>query len=93
MGGFDKLVHFCMFFTWAVAVRLDFSPEFKWPRAFLAGVVFTVLTEVLQLFAEERSFDYFDMLADTIGLFAGLWSGEMVLKIVLKFWPFRLLKR
>ena len=27
IGGYDKLIHIGMFFTWALAVRFDFEPE------------------------------------------------------------------
>ena len=93
IGGIDKPVHFLMFFTWSVAVRLDFSPNFKRALCLLTGIVFSVLTEVLQILVEGRSFDYLDISADTVGLIIGLLSGDYVLKIVLKIWPFNLLKK
>ena len=83
MGGFDKLVHIGMFTVWAVAIRYDFnSDRFPFVLAFLAGLTFSVFTEVLQLMVEGRSFDVYDMAADAVGLLLGLMVSGMVLKVV-----------
>ena len=81
IGGYDKLIHFCMFATWAVAVRYDFrtAPR-KFFRIFIAGLLFSLLTEVLQLPVEGRTFDPYDMAADGVGLIAGLLASGPVLR-------------
>lgn len=87
--GIDKLAHFTLFYLWSLAVRFDFKINFKWAWAFFAGVLFIYLTEVLQLFAEDRSYDYYDMVADSIGLSIGLLTGNFALKIIIRLWPFK----
>ncbi len=86
IGGYDKLIHICMFTAWAVAVRYDFNTG---PRrffiVFLAGLLFSLLTEVLQLPVEGRSFDPFDMAADGLGVIAGLLVSGPVLKTLNRF--------
>ncbi len=83
IGGFDKFVHITMFMTWAWAVRWDFSSEkFRFVLAFFVGLLFSLLTEVLQLLVEGRSFDIYDMAADAIGLAVGLISSGPVVRLV-----------
>lgn len=85
IGGFDKLVHIGMFAVWAIAVRFDFdSGSFPFILVFLAGLLFSVVTEVLQLLVEGRSFDVYDMAADAVGLALGLLVSGRVLKMVRK---------
>ena len=85
IGGIDKLVHIGMFALWAVAVRFDFnSRSFPVVLVFLAGLLFSFITEVLQLLVEGRTFDLYDMAADAIGLVLGLLVSGRVLKIVKK---------
>jgi VanZ family protein len=83
--GFDKFVHLSMFGAWALAFRYDSrrSP-FSFLIAFTAGMSFSLVTEILQLFVEERSFDLADLLADAVGLIIGLVVSSLA---------FRLLKR
>lgn len=87
--GIDKLAHFTLFYLWSLAVRFDFSTNFKWVVTFIAGLVFSYLTEVLQLLVEGRAYDYYDILADSIGLSIGLLTGSFVLRMILRFWPFK----
>lgn len=86
IGGFDKIVHIGMFGLWAVAVRHDFDTEpFRFFLVFLAGMLFSILTEVLQLVAEDRTFDIYDMAADGIGLIGGLLVSGKVVKLLKRF--------
>jgi VanZ family protein len=87
-SGIDKVAHFTLFYLWSLAVRFDFSQNFKWVIAFLVGLMFSYLTEVLQLFVEGRAFDYYDMITDSIGLSVGLMTGNFILKIIIRLWPF-----
>lgn len=83
IGGFDKVIHIGMFGLWAVAVRYDFnSKSFKFFIVFLAGMLFSMLTEILQLLVEGRSFDIYDMAADGIGLIGGLLVSGKILKLL-----------
>lgn len=71
--GFDKFVHLSMFGTLALAIRYDFNrPTFRYLPFFLIGMTFSLFTEILQVFAEGRTFDWYDVVADGIGLVAGL---------------------
>jgi VanZ family protein len=79
--GLDKIIHFLLFFAWAVAIRFDF-PFIKKILVFSIGIVFSFLTEVLQLFTEDRSFDFFDMLADAVGLATGLILSHLVIRLL-----------
>lgn len=73
IGGYDKLIHAVMFALWACALRYDFEQlRYRYFAVFLVGLLFSILTEVLQLLVEGRSYDMFDMLADMTGLGAGL---------------------
>lgn len=81
MVGLDKLVHVCMFTVWAVAFRFDFPGIRTWV-VFLCGVAFSLLTEVVQLFVEGRSFDFFDMIFDGLGLVIGLLIAKTVIKMI-----------
>ncbi len=73
MGGVDKLVHFAMFAVWTVVVRYDFDRDpFPFLLTFIIGVLFGVVTEVLQMLAEERTFDLLDMGANVLGVIGGL---------------------
>lgn len=86
MGGFDKIVHIGMFTVWAWAIRWDFQSE-KFPYAivFVTGLLFSLLTEVLQLLVEGRSFDIYDMAADMIGLALGLLTSGLMKRLVNRF--------
>lgn len=81
--GFDKVVHVGMFMVLAVAVRYDFnSPSFNFIIAFLAGLLFSLFTEILQLMVEGRTFDLYDMIADGIGLLVGLLISGRILRLL-----------
>ena len=85
IGGFDKLVHVGMFFLWAFAVRYDIDRRpFPWLKTFIAGLLFSGLTEVLQLVVEGRTYDVYDMAADAIGLLCGLLIGGPVIRWIQK---------
>ena len=86
IGGYDKLIHMGMFAVWAVAVRHDFSTRALSAIAVVvAGLLFSALTELLQLLVEGRSFDAYDMAADTLGLLVGLLIAKPLLGWLAKF--------
>jgi VanZ family protein len=79
--GFDKFVHLGMFGMWALAIRYDFnSPTFRYLLFFLIGMTFSLFTEILQVFVEGRTFDWYDVVADAVGLLLGLPIGTWLLR-------------
>jgi VanZ family protein len=78
--GIDKLAHITLFGIWITAVRYDFQNEFNWLWALAVGLGFSVLTEVLQILVEGRTFDLTDIVADMVGLVLGLFAGKLVIK-------------
>lgn len=83
--GFDKVVHIGMFGTWAVAVCYDFNARgYRHAGTFTAGLAFSLLTEVVQIFVEGRTFDWSDMVADAIGLFLGLVLAGAIIRLIRK---------
>lgn len=87
-SGIDKLAHFTLFYLWSLAIRFDFEKNFKWIVVLSVGVAFSFLTEVLQIVVEGRTFDYYDIVMDAIGLAVGLASGTMMIKLLIRLWPF-----
>src|SRR5688572_7320147 len=79
--GVDKFVHIAMFSCWAIAIRYDFPSVKPW-LVFVFGIVFSLFTEILQLFIEGRSFDLYDMVADGAGLLLGLIFTRPATKIL-----------
>jgi hypothetical protein len=77
--GFDKIVHVIMFCTWAIALRNDFQ-NWRITRVILFGLFFSLLTEVFQIFVEDRSFDWYDTIADAVGLILGCVIAKPFLK-------------
>jgi VanZ family protein len=82
--GFDKIVHIIMFFAWAVAVRYDFS-DARMAGVITVGFLFSLFTEILQIFVEDRSFDWYDTLADITGLVAGCLMAKPVAQWIGRF--------
>jgi VanZ family protein len=79
-AGIDKLAHVSLFALWAVCVRLDFSPGFRWQVWLACGLLFSFLSEVLQIMVEGRTFDWTDMAADTAGLVLGISTGGLLIR-------------
>lgn len=88
MIGVDKFVHIIMFASWAIALRFDWSLLKPWV-VFVLGLLFSLLTEILQLFAEGRSFDLYDMIADGVGLTLGLLLAPFATKILQRIFSSR----
>ena len=76
----DKLVHFGMFTVLTVCFYFEDSTyKKKLPRfiAVLIGMsLFALLTEIMQIFADARSFDLRDLAADILGI----WIGSLLFK-------------
>lgn len=79
--GLDKIIHFILFFSWAIAVRYDFS-TLKKIIVLVLGILFSFLTEILQLFVEDRSYDLYDMIADSLGLVMALILSYLVIPLI-----------
>jgi VanZ family protein len=80
---FDKFVHVCIFagllFIWRSAFNLD--AEYYTAYLFLAALLYGFLVEVIQLkWIPNRSFDLYDVIADSLGSFLGLFTWMRVYK-------------
>jgi hypothetical protein len=68
--GFDKVVHIGMFVGWAFLWMMLFPEKTRF--IFLIGIFFGILLEFYQqLLPFDRSFDWWDALADGVGTLAG----------------------
>jgi VanZ family protein len=81
--GFDKIVHISMFAAWAVALRFDVVSLRPWAVVML-GMLFSLFTEITQLFVEGRSFDLYDLVADLVGLMIGVVVAGPINKVLRK---------
>ncbi|MBN2874291.1 MAG: VanZ family protein [Spirochaetales bacterium] len=72
--GLDKAVHFCLFLALAVSLHLDFrlDKRGRLVTAVVFGLLFSALTEALQLFVDGRASELIDAIADMAGLGVGL---------------------
>lgn len=86
-SGLDKAAHLLFFGTWSLAVQFGFTIRHRWNWILISGVTFGLITEVIQIFIKERSFDLFDLLFDTFGLMLAAWSGPTLMSIAEKIWP------
>lgn len=84
---FDKLVHVALFggcvFLWAIAL-IRYS-EKMWPKLlliFAATVGLGILVELIQgsSLVEGRSADVYDVIADSVGAFFGMWLSVSFLR-------------
>lgn len=79
-GQMDKLVHGVVFAVCAYYVTRGWVGERSLPILALLLGAFAVMTELAQVFIPGRSGDVFDVLADVVGLGAGialaLWQGS-----------------
>lgn len=74
--GFDKVVHFLMYFIFSVLFSWSIKTEFNYFRLlFIIPVTigWGILMEFMQLSMHlGRSFSWYDVLANSIGVFAGI---------------------
>ena len=86
--GIDKFVHFGMFFTLSGTFCLEHIRQYRcMPSIFLTFLslfIFAFMTEVLQLLAINRSFDFKDLGADTIGFVGALLLWKIYMTLVKK---------
>lgn len=76
---FDKIAHFGIFLAWTVAIVHDFN--LRWYTALGMAVVFALLTEVIQLGVDGRTFDLMDLLADTAGAGFGVANSSWIIRL------------
>jgi VanZ family protein len=68
--GFDKVIHVGMFVGWAFLWMMLYPKKIT--LLFLIGIAFGILMEVFQhLLPYERTFDWWDVLADGVGTIVG----------------------
>lgn len=74
--GADKIIHFIMYFFFSIVFCWALKTELNYTRLFFiipATIGWGVFMEIMQLQMHRgRSFSEFDMLANTIGVFAGV---------------------
>jgi VanZ family protein len=72
----DKIVHFFLFFVWAIFLQKDLSLHAARKNVILfvlsMGLFIAVLTEYLQPIISNRTCDWQDGLADMVGITGGL---------------------
>lgn len=72
ISGIDKAVHFSMFSVLTLCFYFEYNRHLKKLPHFLYTLLvigaFGFLTEVMQLFAESRSFDFKDLAVDILGV-------------------------
>lgn len=71
----DKLIHFAEFFVLSILALKTFQ-LFKFKYYYALGIlfclIFVVLSESLQSLIPSRSFSYYDMIADLLGIIIGI---------------------
>lgn len=71
----DKFIHFIEFFILTILSLKTFQ-LFKFKHYYLLSIIlisiFTVISESIQYFIPYRSFSYYDMIADVVGIIFGL---------------------
>ena len=78
MIGFDKIVHVSMFVGWAV-LWLTVYPSKTW-TVIIAGAMYGLGLEFYQqLLPFDRTFEWWDALADTVGVVIGFGFTKFVL--------------
>ncbi|WP_407692710.1 VanZ family protein [Reichenbachiella carrageenanivorans] len=70
---FDKVVHFGLFFVYALWVGLAIKPQSRYIYGFCIGSSLAILTEWLQSYVPGRQADIYDGLADVAGTIVGLF--------------------
>jgi VanZ family protein len=79
---FDKVVHFCVFL--GLGALLSWAWERHWP-AILACVAYGGLDEIHQHFTPNRSVEWGDFLADTLGAATGVLAVYLLATLVQRY--------
>ena len=88
MLSFDKLAHFAIFAILTVLWIIGLTKQYAYMSlrfnaekvAVIGSIAVSLLLELFQAFIPGRSFEYYDMLANTLGVFLGLGSFYLVYK-------------
>ncbi len=79
VAGFDKLVHFGLLFIWSTLWLVYQKSEVKW--VLFCGIIFGIALEFYQqLLPFDRTFDWYDALADAVGVIVAIIFYKLVLK-------------
>jgi len=73
--GVDKIMHFTQFFIFALillALLNSFKVKHLFLIALLLGLSFSIIFELIQLGIYHRTFSYYDMIANILGLIIGI---------------------
>jgi VanZ family protein len=81
LGFSDKVEHFTAYFGLAVIPVLGFESR-RGILAALSMIVLGVLLDFAQKFIPGRDFDWADIAANTVGVFAGLAVGRVILLVL-----------
>lgn len=74
---FDKVIHFLIYFVLGFWFLLSFELKFL-PKVLVGLIAMGVSIELLQGLTPSRSFDYFDIMANSFGCFAGLFFAKNI---------------
>lgn len=79
---FDKFVHFCFYFGFvflsARGCSLLFPHRKFWSAVIISAVFYGGVMELLQMFTPDRSADWFDLMANSIGALVAALSFNML---------------
>jgi VanZ family protein len=84
LPGVDKVVHFGLFAAWTIAIIFEFDIK-KWYVAIIAGLLFALFSELIQIPTDARTFDLNDLIADGAGVVFGYANAGFVIRISKKF--------
>ena len=92
IAGIDKVAHICMYFGLSAIIWLEYlvhHDKLNWKKlitfAIVAPILYGGLMEIAQLtLTEHRSGEWFDILADGIGVLIGALVGYFILKPIVR---------
>lgn len=73
----DKVVHFVVFFFLSINICFKFQKNEKLIEVMFWGILFGLLTEVIQQFIPGRNMDHYDGIADSLGIIIGYYIYRM----------------
>ncbi len=71
-GGTDKILHFGIFFILGISLSRVFYVRHVLLYAGILAMLYGLVTEVLQIYIPGRGYDNMDLLADVLGVAAGI---------------------
>lgn len=79
----DKIVHFLLFTAWTAALVNEARIN-KWWLAVGAGLMLGLISELIQIPIEGRTFDWNDVLADGAGVLFGFVNADLFSRLAKK---------